>query len=188
MRKSVAISLIETASYFNGHEFILKVESAYRSLDEQKGRFTMRYQSMKTSFPKKTETKLFEMANTYTAGIPILAAHTAGAAVDVTLLDKRGALLDFGAPYNYGGIESITDYPHLSKTVKENRKILKEGMEKLGFINYPFEYWHYSIGDVCAAYLGGQDTAIFGPVEFDPQSHNLTTPIKGKQLREFFNV
>ena len=67
-------------------------------------------------------------------------------------------------------------------------KLLKEGMEKFGFINYPFEYWHYSIGDVCAAYLGGQDTAVFGPVEFDSQSHNLTTPIKGKQLREFFNV
>jgi len=188
LRKPVSESLLQAAESFSQQGLTLKLESAYRTLDEQRQKFVTRYKSVRKNYPKYTKTKALKKANIYTAGVPILAAHTAGAAVDVTLLDKNGQLLDFGVPYNYGDIESITDYPHLSKKVKENRKLLKEGMEKYGFINYPFEYWHYSIGDVCAAYLGGQDTAVFGPVEFDSQSHNLTTPIKGKQLREFFNV
>lgn len=188
LRKSIALSLIQTAKYFNKRDFILQVESAYRSFDEQKRRFIERYQLMKDLFPGMSKPELLEKSNTYTAGIPVLAAHTAGAAVDVTLLDKNGSLLDFGVPYRHGDIESATDYPNLPNRAKENRGILKKGMERYDFINYPFEYWHYSIGDVCAAYLTGQKSARFGPVSFDSTKQELLLPKNTKDLYKFFDT
>lgn len=188
LRKSIAELLVQVAKYFYKKGYVLKIESAYRSLDEQKKRFNARYKSMRESFPEKSKAELLKHANTYTAGIPLLAAHIGGAAVDVTLLDKNRKLLDFGVPYPHGGIESATDYPNLSKLVVENRKILKNGMKKFGFVNYPFEYWHYSIGDVCAAHVTGQKYAKFGPVNYKFETGTVVFPENKKDLYSFFNV
>ena len=188
LRKTVAEAFVQAAKYFNNKGLVLKVESAYRSLNEQKKRFIDRYKAMKKSFPKKSKASLLKLANTYTAGIPILAAHTAGAAVDVTLLDANGKLLDFGVAYPHGGIESTTNYPHLPKKVIANRKLLKEGMEKYGFINYPFEYWHYSNGDVAAAYLTGQKYAKYGPINYNAEAGKIVIPKLKKSLRLFLKL
>jgi D-alanyl-D-alanine dipeptidase len=184
----VAQNLIKTAQYFNNLGFTLKIESAYRSLDKQQKLFIERYLSMKMSFPNKPNIQLLRLANTYTAGIPLLAAHTAGAAVDVLLLNKDGKLLDFGVQYPYGNIESITGYPNLSKKVKENRMLLKNGMEKYGFINYPFEYWHYSIGDVCATYLTNKKYAMYGPVDYDLKNKKIVIQKLKTYLNTYFNI
>ncbi len=188
LRKSVAEALIQAAKYFNDRGFVLKVESVYRSLDEQREKFIARYKAMKKTFPKKSKGFLLKLANTYTAGIPILAAHTAGAAVDVTLLNAAGKSLDFGVPYPHGGIESTTNYPHLPKKVIGNRKLLKDGMEKYGLINYPFEYWHYSNGDVAAAFITGQNYAIYGPVNYNAKAKKIVIPKLKKSLRSLFKL
>ncbi len=188
LRKSVADQLMLAADYFFEQGLSLKLESSLRSLEEQQVRFITRYNLVKSAYPQKSREELLKMANTYTAGIPILAAHTAGAAVDVTLLDQKGTALDFGVPYRHGDIESITDYPHVSKKVKENRKLLKEGMKNFGFVNYPFEYWHYSIGDVCAAHLTGQKYAKFGPVNYNPESNKTSFPKITNAFYTFFKT
>lgn len=188
LRKSVAECLIQAAKYFNEKGFTLKIESAYRSLNEQKKRFIARYKSMKKFFPKKSKAELLTLANTYTAGIPILAAHTGGAAVDVVLLDINGKLLDFGVPYPHGDIESVTDYSNLSKKVIENRKLLKEGMGKYCFTNYPFEYWHFSIGDVCAAHVTGKKYAKFGPVNYNFETGKIVYMKDKKELYQYFTI
>lgn len=188
LRKEVAEKLIKVAKIFNKKGFILSLESSYRSLDEQKRRFIKRYKEMKRKFPKKTKVELLQLSNIYTGGIPILSAHTAGAAVDVTLLNKKGKLLNFGASYRHGDIESVTEYPYLPKKIIENRKILKKGMEKYGFVNYPFEYWHYSIGDVCATYLSKKKYAKYGPVNYDFKNKKLIFPKQTKDLYSYFKV
>ena len=185
LRKSVAESLIKAASDFNKKGFTLKVESAYRSLESQKRRFLKRVDAMKKRYPQKPKKELLELANVYTAGIPILAGHTAGAAVDVTLLDKIRKPLNFGVPYRYGDVESATVYPYLPKQVIQNRRILLSGMEEFGFTNYPYEYWHFSIGDVYAAYFKGEKSAKFGPVEYDFKKKTLQVPRKG-EIYKFF--
>ena len=143
---------------------------------------------MKKRYPGKSKTELLLLANTYTAGIPVLASHTAGAAVDVILLDKDTTPLDFGCPYLYGDVESATEYPGLSKRAKVNRRLLKDGMEKFGLMNYPFEYWHYSNGDVCAAYLTGQKFAKFGPVDYEYDKKKIALPKNHTELYEFFDA
>ncbi len=188
LRKSVAVNLIKASEYFNNKGFILCVESSYRSIDEQKKRFLKRYKEVKKNFPKKTKEDFLKLANIYTAGIPIFASHIAGASVDVLLQSKKGKTLYFGAHYPKGDIQSVTNYPHLSKIAKINRKILKNGMEKYGFVNYPFEYWHYSIGDVCATYITKQKYAKYGPVNYNIKKKILIFPKNGKDLYKFFNI
>lgn len=185
LRQSVAKALLVAVKEFNDRGFTLHVKSAYRSLTDQKNRFEARYQSIKAQNPRLKQAEIIERANTYTAGIPALAAHTGGAAVDVVLTGPDGRLLDFGAPYRHGDIESITDFPELSKQVKLNRQLLKEVMEAAGFSNYPFEYWHYSLGDVCAAYLKGQDSAVYGPLYFDPSTKQQSILEKDLAYKSF---
>lgn len=187
LRKSVTHSLVEAIEYFSNLGFTSVIESAYRLPSFQQQRFQQRFTEMKNKFDDKSTDELLFLANTYTAGIPILAAHIAGAAVDILLVDAQGKLLDFGCPYPHGDIDSVTDYEFLPESVKENRMILKTGMEQAGFVNYPFEYWHYSIGDVCAAHIKGEQSAIYLPVEFNPVNHT-TSIFNSADSREFFPV
>lgn len=186
LRKSVAVLLIKAARYFDRLGYTLKLESSFRSLKDQKERFIKRYAEMEKTFPNKGKEELLKLTNIYTAGIPILAAHTAGAGVDVILLNKLSKTLDFGCPYKHGDIESVSSYANISRRAKENRKILKKGMEKFGFVNYPFEYWHFSIGDVCAAFLTRQKCAKFGPIEYDYKKEKIIQPKSKMDLYNFF--
>ena len=186
LRRSVAQALLKAAKHFNNIGYGLKVESTYRSLAEQKIKFKRRYKLLKKQYPKLTKDEIIELAGTYTGAIPVLAAHTAGAAVDVLLIDlKTGDLIDFGVPYPHGGVEAHGDYRGFNKPITQNRQVLRKGMEKFGFVNYPFEYWHFSIGDVCAAYLTGQREAIFAPINFDGKQQQL---LDSKLIRRPFGV
>ncbi|MBI4157988.1 D-alanyl-D-alanine carboxypeptidase family protein [Candidatus Woesebacteria bacterium] len=185
LRESVAEAWVAAAKNFNKKGLILRVESAYRSLESQKKRFLWRVSSMKKRYPKKSQKELQDLANVYTAGIPILSGHTAGAAVDVTLLDAKNKPVNFGVPYRHGDIQSSTDYPYLPKELVKNRKLLKKVMEKHGFVNYPFEYWHFSMGDVYAVYFIGDKYAKFSPVEYDFKKKKMF-PLKSQELRKFF--
>lgn len=77
--------------------------------------------------------------------------HNYAAAVDVTICDKNGKVLDMGAGYD--DIRQIA-YPRnedyffkkglLSKKQIENRKLLRKVMINNGFINIPTEWWHFN--------------------------------------------
>lgn len=83
--------------------------------------------------------------------------HTSGAAVDLTLRSLvDGQLLDMGARFDEMGIVSHTDFYEdgaggESKkdivSIRQNRRLLYWAMSKVGFINYPLEFWHYDWGD-----------------------------------------
>jgi D-alanyl-D-alanine dipeptidase len=70
--------------------------------------------------------------------------HNRGLAVDLTIIDlKTRRELDMGT-----GFDNFTDTAHhtftgLSPAVLENRKLLRETMEKHGFNKLETEWWHY---------------------------------------------
>ena len=156
--------------------YILRIEDAYRSLKYQQKKFRSRVREVKQKYPSLPKEKIYLIANTYTAGIPILAAHTAGAAVDVILLDKNYRQIDLGSSYRELTDGAITNYPDLPTTIKRKRRLLVDIMESEGLMNYPFEYWHFSRGDVGASYLSHAPQAIFGPVNFDPKKQKMAFP------------
>ncbi len=71
--------------------------------------------------------------------------HNKGGAVDITLVDLKGKELDMGTDFDFFGKPAYHDNLDLPKTVLENRKLLKETMEKHGFWSIRTEWWHYNL-------------------------------------------
>lgn len=77
--------------------------------------------------------------------------HNYGAAVDVTIVNEMGEELDMGTPYDFFGDEA-----HPSKEMQmllegklteeqiNNRKLLRDVMQKAGFTQLPTEWWHFN--------------------------------------------
>lgn len=70
--------------------------------------------------------------------------HNRGGAVDLTLADAEGNLLDMGTGFDHFGKEAHHDYKELSEQVLQNRVTLKEAMALEGFSPIATEWWHYN--------------------------------------------
>lgn len=100
-------------------------------------------------------------ANPYRQG----SGHQSGAAVDVSLVDDKGKEYDMGGIVRGFDGTAEFDCPAISKTARQNRHILKEALSKVGMVNYPSEWWHYSFGDRLWARLTGSKLAIFDKLD-----------------------
>lgn len=72
--------------------------------------------------------------------------HNRGIAVDLTIINLA-TKQELRMPT---GFDNFTDSAHqdfinLSEEILMNRKLLKQTMEKFGFISLPTEWWHYSL-------------------------------------------
>ena len=101
------------------------------------------------------------VANPYRQG----SGHQSGAAIDVSLIDDEGNEYDMGGKVR--GFENTAEFDcgDISAEAKKNRAILNNALSKVGFINYPSEWWHYSFGDRLWAKLTGSKIAIFGKLD-----------------------
>ena len=80
------------------------------------------------------------VANPYGNG----SSHNRGAAVDLTLADAEGKLLDMGTDHDFFGEQAHHAYTLLPQGVLENRLLLKQVMAHFGFKAIKTEWWHYS--------------------------------------------
>ncbi len=77
--------------------------------------------------------------------------HNYGAAVDISIIDELGIALDMGTPYDYFGElahpekeEQMIGEGKLTHAQTNNRKLLRDVMEKAGFFNIQTEWWHFN--------------------------------------------
>jgi zinc D-Ala-D-Ala dipeptidase len=70
--------------------------------------------------------------------------HNRGAAVDLTIVDKKGKELDMGTPFDFFGEKAYQTCTDLPKNVLDNRKLLRETLAEFGFKHIRTEWWHYS--------------------------------------------
>ena len=87
--------------------------------------------------------------------------HSTGGAVDVTLVDEMGQIVDMGSPIDELSERSLPDYyvdmqVEFAPRYHANRLLLKDVMEKAGFTRNPREWWHFSFGDQMWAWLNNQ--------------------------------
>ena len=87
--------------------------------------------------------------------------HSTGAAIDLTLIDERGKLVDMGSPIDEMSARSQPGYFATSDAPVEqqyhhNRQLLDRVMTAAGLIRHPHEWWHFSIGDQLWAWLTNQ--------------------------------
>lgn len=69
--------------------------------------------------------------------------HNRGAAVDISLADENGDLLDMGGAFDDFSEISHYDNENVSKIGKRNRKLLRGIMMKAGFTPLSSEWWHF---------------------------------------------
>lgn len=87
--------------------------------------------------------------------------HSTGAAVDITLVDDMGEVVNMGSPIDEMSERSHPNYfaansdPH-AQQYHNYRQLLCTVMEKAGFKRHPREWWHFSIGEQMWAWLNNQ--------------------------------
>ena len=102
-----------------------------------------------------------------------VAGHPAGAALDVTIVDKHGKELDMGTPFlpfkddelvAHGAFIPVFAYKRSNPEIHERRLVLREAMTSAGFAPFAGEWWHFSYGDRDWAYYYDKPRAIYGEV------------------------
>lgn len=90
--------------------------------------------------------------------------HSTGAAVDLTMTDAAGNIVDMGSPIDEVSPRSYPDHFANADNPKQqnahhHRSLLAEVMVSAGFRQHPNEWWHFSWGDQLWAWQTG-DGAI----------------------------
>ena len=125
LRKSTAEALVKANEAFKQLGYRIKLFDCYRPLSVQKKMWKILPGTHYVANPAKGS------------------KHNRGAAVDLTLVDAQGKELNMGTPFDFFGKEAHHSYTEHSKEVLENRKLLKETLDKFHFKSIYSEWWHY---------------------------------------------
>lgn len=97
--------------------------------------------------PNSVQYKMWEIVpNPQYVANPVKGSiHNKGGAVDITLVTLEGKELDMGTDFDFFGKRAYHDNFDLPQEILDNRKLLKETMEKHGFWSMRTEWWHYNL-------------------------------------------
>jgi len=95
--------------------------------------------------PYSYQYKMYQIVNnpTYVAKPGKGSNHNRGAAIDLSLMDENGQLLDMGGAFDDFSAISNYDAEGLSKEARRNRRLLRRIMTRAGFKPYDGEWWHF---------------------------------------------
>ncbi len=69
--------------------------------------------------------------------------HCQGLAIDLTLADKSGNLLNMGTDHDDFSARAHADAADLSTEQLRNRQLLTMAMRQERFVQWPYEWWHF---------------------------------------------
>lgn len=165
LRQGVVQRLVTAQDLLPNGLRLLFVEG-YRPLALQREYFEEYAAELRTAHPDWSTARIHAAASRYVSP-PDIAPHSAGAAVDLTLVDADGHELDLGTRLNASPEESggacYTDADNITAEAREHRRTLGTALTAAGLVNYPTEWWHWSYGDRYWALATGADSAIYGP-------------------------
>ena len=125
LRKSTAKALVKANEEFKLLGYRIKLFDCYRPLSVQKKMWKILPGTHYVANPAKGS------------------KHNRGAAVDLTLVDAQDKELDMGTPFDFFGKKAHHTCTTLPKKVLENRKLLKDVLNKYNFKSIFSEWWHY---------------------------------------------
>jgi D-alanyl-D-alanine dipeptidase len=169
VRDTLAQKLAQANAALAADGLRLKIVYGYRHPDVQKAYFEKRKLELAGLFPLLSDRELERRTHAFVA-VPSIGGHPAGAAVDLTIVDKANNELDMGT-----AIADFTD-PHkimtftdgLDRTQAAHRQQLHDVMVAQGFAPFYGEWWHFSYGDREWAAFYHQGTALYGAVTTFP--------------------
>ncbi|MFH8679598.1 nitrilase-related carbon-nitrogen hydrolase [Streptomyces lydicus] len=148
----------------------LQFVEGYRPPSLQRRYFEEYTDELRAAHPGRDAALIHDAASRYVSP-PDIAPHSAGSAVDLTLVTTDGGHVDMGTPINASPEESdgacYTSAPGLTPAARANRRVLSAALTAAGLVNYPTEWWHWSYGDRYWALATGADHALYGPKECD---------------------
>ncbi|MFJ7150356.1 M15 family metallopeptidase [Streptomyces sp. NPDC100445] len=165
LREGVLERLLRAQAHLPAGLGLLVVEG-YRPPGLQRRYFEDYAAGLRAERPGWTGAQIRSAASRFVSP-PEIAPHSAGAAVDLTLVDADGRELDLGTPMNATPEESAgacyTDATGISAQARTNREILGRVLTAAGLVNYPTEWWHWSFGDRYWTLATGATSACYGP-------------------------
>jgi len=95
--------------------------------------------------------------------------HSTGGALDVSLSDKDGNLIEMGSKVDQ---MDKTSNPNFYENINieeaiiwnSRRNLLRKVMNKFGFAQHPNEWWHFSYGDQLWAWKNKKANALYGKI------------------------
>jgi D-alanyl-D-alanine dipeptidase len=145
----------------------LLVREGFRTASSQRAILDRYSGRLRISHPGISDLELRRLTSRFVAPLDV-APHVAGAAVDVTLVDRNGRRLDMGTSVDATPEDSRNacafDAAIISADARTNRGLLATALTTAGLVNYPTEWWHWSFGDRYWAYVTGASQACYGPV------------------------
>ena len=122
-------------------------------------------------YPSYSSDKIEEILNQFVAlpsENPLCPSpHLTGGSIDLTLFDlASGDQLDMGSDFDEATPVSWSHYfedkrDEKALQIRENRRLLINGMKSVGFTNLPSEWWHFDYGNQLWGYYNNQE-AIYG--------------------------
>ena len=153
----------------------------YRPLQVQQYLYTFFSEQIKRNHPSFTEEQILTETLKYVA-FPSLnpihpAPHLTGGAIDLTLGDLEGNVLDMGTAFDELDKKSSTRYfehhPEENTEALMYRRLLYNSMIAVGFTNYSEEWWHFDFGNKTWAKQVDAREALYGPIEAEIQDNEL---------------
>jgi D-alanyl-D-alanine dipeptidase len=130
LRLSAAKALAKVQAELNKKGLGLKIFDAYRPYSVTEKFWELVHDDRYVADPKKGS------------------GHNRGIAVDLTIINlKTNQELKMPTGFDNFTDSAHHDFIQLPSDILDNRKLLKETMEKFGFVQFPTEWWHYSLPD-----------------------------------------
>ena len=127
LRVPPAETLKKVQAELNTNGYGLKIFDAYRPYEVTKKMWDLIHDDRYVAYPSKGS------------------GHNRGLSVDVSLINlKTGEELNMGTGFDNFSDTANHAFTNLPAAILQNRKLLKEVMEKYGFNALETEWWHYS--------------------------------------------
>lgn len=187
LRESNVREIVEIGREMNQRGWILKIEDGFRSLDMQ-GTLVRKPEVFDSVVRKCIWENGGELPSVefvarrsivMVANIPKIGGHMSGSAIDISVFQRDdGSEVSRGGPYITVDETTPMRSPFISGEAQQNRAEITALMESHDFMHFPFEFWHYSKGDVAQRIMNQDPSpAQFGAVNWDPGT-NRVTPVE----------
>lgn len=168
VRQSVANKLLAAMQHLpRGITFLFS--EGHRPISLQRQMYAEYCEQLMDKNPAWDVGTLQREATKYIASPEDVPPHSTGGAIDITLVDENGLVLDMGSMLDEtpdsNENRNFTAAQNISASARANRQILTDVLTRFGFVNYPAEWWHWSYGDKYWAYHANQPHAIYGSIE-----------------------
>lgn len=166
LRRGVLEKLRSAAAALpTGYGLLLK--ETWRPAPFQAFIFERRKNRLASQHTELSESELVTLTSRFIAP-PWVAGHPTGGAFDVALCDEAGRELEMGCAYDEDEVTSegrcYSVASGLTEDALKHRRLMFGVLTAQGFVNYPFEWWHWSYGDKYWAVMANQPHALYDAV------------------------